>query len=73
MFNKINSKMFTSEQINYIQDLIKDLYNLGFENEKDRKNQILQGRFKNGLKCPKWFIYVSSYRRTLYNKKYDKK
>ena len=40
-------------QINSIQDLIKDLYNLGFENEKDRKDQILQGRFKNGLKCPK--------------------
>ena len=53
MFNKINSSMFTSEQINSIQDLIKDLYNLGFENEKDRKNQILQERFKNGLKCPK--------------------
>ena len=39
--------------VKFAQDQIKKLYNSGFESEIDRKNEILQGRFKKGLKCPK--------------------
>ncbi|MGN1032761.1 MAG: transposase [Intestinibacter sp.] len=39
--------------VRFAQDQIKKLYNSGFESDIDRKNEILQGRFKNALKCPK--------------------
>ena len=52
-----NIQDLSKEEIDFLvkfaQDEIKRLYNLGFESEIDRRNEILQGRFKNGLKCPK--------------------
>ena len=69
MFNPMNSDMFSSKKmklmiqdlerkqldslISFIQERLKKLYNLGFSDERDTKAEILRGRFKKGLKCPK--------------------
>ena len=69
MFRQEHSNMFSSKEvksrlsnlnadelsslIDLAQQKLKKLYNLGFYDETEGKNKILQGRFKNGLKCPK--------------------
>ena len=59
MFNRANSEIFSPKttDINKIIDLlekeIKKLYNLGFVWEMDRNIEITNGRFKEGLKCPR--------------------
>ena len=42
-----------SSLIALAQQKLKNLYNLGFYDQKEGKDKILEGRFKNGLKCPK--------------------
>ena len=69
MFRQEHSNMFSSKRIRSMvdnldieemssfialaQEKLKNLYNLGFYDETDGKNKILEGRFKKGLKCPK--------------------
>ncbi|MGM9534123.1 MAG: hypothetical protein ACI3VR_02675, partial [Intestinibacter sp.] len=69
MFRQRHSNMFSSKEtksivdnlsreklqllIELAQEKLKNLYNLGFYDETDGKNKILEGRFKKGLKCPK--------------------
>ena len=59
MFNDSNSKMFSAniedreKIISLLQKEIENLYNLGFSWKEDRNIAILNGRFKEGLKCPK--------------------
>ncbi|MGM9531001.1 MAG: hypothetical protein ACI3VO_04090, partial [Intestinibacter sp.] len=69
MFRQEHSNMFSSKSIKSMvsnlnveelsslialaQQILKNLYNLGFYDETDGKNKILEGRFKKGLKCPK--------------------
>ncbi|MGM9530456.1 hypothetical protein, partial [Intestinibacter sp.] len=69
MFRQEHSNIFSSKRIRSIVDTLdieemssfialaqqklKNLYNLGFYDETDGKNKILEGRFKKGLKCPK--------------------
>ncbi|MGM9535310.1 MAG: hypothetical protein ACI3VR_08655, partial [Intestinibacter sp.] len=69
MFRQEHSNMFSSKRIRSMvdnldieemssfivlaQEKLKKLYNLGFYDETDGKNKILEGRFKKGLKCPK--------------------
>ena len=69
MFQEKNSDLFTPEDIksmvdtlnpqklNYFvslaQEKLKNLYNLGYYDERDRDYDILKGRFKKGIRCPK--------------------
>ncbi|MDY4575604.1 MAG: hypothetical protein SPD90_11140, partial [Intestinibacter sp.] len=69
MFRQEHSNMFSSKKVKSMvnnlnidemnsfialaQAKLKNLYNLGFYDETDGKNKILEGRFKKGLKCPK--------------------
>ena len=59
MFNEKNSEIFSPKEADIdkitrlLQKEIKNLYNLGFYYEKDRNKEILNNRFKEGLKCPK--------------------
>ena len=69
MFRQEHSNMFSSKRIRSMVDnlnieemnslialaqaKLKNLYNLGFYDEKEGKDKILEGRFKKGLKCPK--------------------
>ncbi|WP_442908389.1 IS1595 family transposase [Intestinibacter sp.] len=42
-----------SSLIALAQQKLKNLYNLGFYDQKEGKDEILEGRFNKGLKCPK--------------------
>ena len=69
MFRQEHSNMFSSKKVKSMvdnlnieemsslialaQQKLKNLYNLGFYDQKEGKDEILEGRFKNGLKCPK--------------------
>ena len=69
MFRQEHSNIFSSKKIRSMvdnlnieemsslialaQQKLKNLYNLGFYDQKEGKDKILEGRFKNGLKCPK--------------------
>ncbi|MGM9531727.1 hypothetical protein, partial [Intestinibacter sp.] len=64
MFRQEHSNMFSSKEVRSMIDnlnideinsfielaqaKLKNLYNLGFYDEKDGKNKILEGRFKKG-------------------------
>ncbi|MDY4576231.1 MAG: hypothetical protein SPD90_14365, partial [Intestinibacter sp.] len=69
MFRQQHSNMFSSKKVRSMvdnldieemssfialaQEKLRNLYNLGFYDEKEGKDKILEGRFKKGLKCPK--------------------
>ena len=59
MFNSVNSEIFSPKTtdinkiIRLLEKEIKNLYNLGFVWEIDRNIAISNGRFKEGLKCPR--------------------
>ena len=75
MFNSVNSEIFSPKTtdinkiIYLLEKEIKNLYNLGFVWETDRNIAISNGRFKEGLKCPRCGdrqIYEICDRRSLY-------
>ena len=69
MFRQEHSNMFSSKKVKSMvdnlnieemsslialaQQKLKNLYNLGFYDQKEGKDEILEGRFNKGLKCPK--------------------
>ena len=59
MFRYANLEMFSPKEsdknkIMYLfEEQIRNLYNLGFYSKKERNTAILNGRFKEGLKCPR--------------------
>ena len=58
MFKYSNSEMFSPKRTDknkilyLLEKEIENLYNLGFSWKEDRNIAILNGRFKEGLKCP---------------------